>query len=85
MAADVTTKDLRFRGRKVNSNIPYHNSGLVFLRDGIGSLNSYQYIKFRSPPGVLLFDVVVVSQLLPRDRGMAEDHGAPEAEPLPTA
>ena len=33
--------------------------------------------------GVLLVVVVVITRPLPRDGGMAEDHGAPEAEPPP--
>ena len=35
--------------------------------------------------GKVLLTLVVVIRLIPRDGGMAEDHGAPEAGQLPKA
>ena len=58
-------KHLRFQTRKVNSNIPYNNSSLVFTKGEIGSLTTCQY---RSPPVLLLLSdrltelVIVVSK-----------------------
>ena len=42
--------------------------------------------KYKSPgTDVVVVVVVVVTRPLPRDGGMAEDHGAPEAGQLPKA